>query len=347
LGSDLVLNQESESETESDSQNNNTEDSDDETHDETNHDSEDETNEEQHDSDEDGVEDEREKADEREMKADFDSEENELKVESTLKSGESKNKFEFKIEANERVEFEFKFKKEASNVESEISTRFEFRDLTEFLDNTSNPNNFVNGFDDSDSVLQIIDLHDLNWTLVYNEQTINNVTIYNIVVSATLGSMVIEFTFFISSSYTLYVDNATLLQPSSVKFNVEISNFPFSDSNSMLAVQLKMKHETETENDEKIEDETEDEAEGLSLADEQQIKFSNSSVDSFFSWITTYEADGVNKTIVVSPVTDDDDGVSKRKMYFNFVQAQKLFWDPKVGVTRATTSLYVPTNNAP
>ena len=66
----------------------------------------------------------------------------------------------------------------------------------------------------------------------------------------------------------------------------------------------------------------------------------------FLLWAKSYTADGVNKSIVVSPVTNDNNGEgTQAKMYFNFAQAKDIFWDPEVGVTRASSAAVIASSS--
>jgi hypothetical protein len=290
------------------------------------------------DADHDGIKDAQENAEERQLQHEFSKEEGKAKIESELKTGEKKNKFEFQLEAHEKVEFSFKFKSESSSADSQVEMKFEFRRLIEFLDNTTNPNNTLNAYDKLDTKVQELDFKTLTWKLDYNIVDISGSQVIKIVVNASQDSMLIQFTFFISPSYVNQSDY--VITPNAVKFNVEISNFPFMNENSLLASEVKMKHQFEKPEEKKVEDETEDHKDGLA-GEEQQLKFDNNSVGAYFSWAKTYLADGVNKTIIVSPVSSDSEEGSHAKMYFNFVHAVEYFWDPEVGVTRSTTSPYV------
>ena len=60
---------------------------------------------------------------------------------------------------------------------ADIPEQSEFRRLVEFVDNTTNPNNTVNGLDNMDTVVQKIDFQSLTWKMVYSSNTVDNQTV--------------------------------------------------------------------------------------------------------------------------------------------------------------------------
>ena len=154
--------------------------------------------------------------------------------------------------------------------------------------------------------------------------------------------MAITFTFLITTGI-VNQGNYTLT-PNAIKFNVEIQNFPFKDPNSLLATQVLIKNRVQNT---QIQNDTENHQKGYS-GQEHQLSFNNNTVGAFFSWSTTYLADGVNKTVFVSPMTtytggEGEDG-SYGSVYFIFAHAQDIFWDPQVGVTLASMTGILSTN---
>lgn len=283
------------------------------------------------DSNHNGVPDKTETENERQVQQDVNTQDGQAQIQSELKAGNQKNSFQFELQAKDRVEFSFHYKSEVNSSKTQVEMKFEFRRLVEFVDNTTNPTNLVNAFDSQDTVVQQIDFQSLTWHMYYSRSSVNNQNVYSIVVNATKGAMLVEFSFFVSSGFVN--QSNYMLTPNAVKFNLEIKNFPFRQSNSQLAAEVKIKNDVQNR---QIENETEDSKNGYS-GPQQQLAFNNNSVGAFFSWAKSYSADGVNKTIIVSPVTTDTTGEgTQAKMYFNFAQAKDIFWDPEVGVTLAS-----------
>ena len=90
-----------------------------------------------------------------------------------------------------------------------------------------------------------------------------------------------------------------------------------------------------------ISNNTEDHIDGLTHNNASEVNFGNGTTSGFFSWVDNYTVDGVNKTIVTSPaVSVDHEDSAYNQMYFSFAHGNNITWDPKIGVTRATTSIY-------
>ncbi len=285
------------------------------------------------DSNHNGIADSVEQENERQIQQDINTQDGSAQIQSQLKVGNVQNSFQFQLEAKDKVEFSFHFKSESSSSHTQVEMKFEIKNLIEFVDNTTNPSNVLNAYDSGDTLVQKINFESLTWNMAYTKNTISNQTVYNIVVNATQGSMVVTYSFFLTTGFVNHSNY--MLTPNAVKFNVEIKNFPFKDQNSLLASEVQIKNQIQNR---QIENDTEDHKAGLA-GPEQQLSFTNSSVGAFFSWAKSYLADGANKTVVVSPVTTEngDSGVYG-KMYFNFAHANDIFWDPSVGVTRSSSS---------
>lgn len=285
------------------------------------------------DSNHNGVSNSVEQENERQIQQDVNTQDGQAQIQSQLKVGGVQNQFQFQLEAKDQVQFSFHYAAESSSAHTEVSLKFEIKNLIEFVDNTTNPSNVLNGYDSNDTVVQKINFENLNWNMTYAKNTVQGQTVYNLVVSATQGTMVVSYSFFLTTGFVN--QSNYMLTPNAVKFNVDIKNFPYKDNKSLLASEVQIKNEIHNR---QVENDTEDHQAGLA-GPQQQLSFANSSVGAFFSWAKQYSADGVNKTVVVSPVTTENgDGGVYGKIYFNFAHAQNIAWDPSVGVTRSSSS---------
>ncbi len=285
------------------------------------------------DSNNNGISDSQEKSDARQVSTEVNAQNGEAQIQSQLRNGTQKNSFEFHLETGDNLQFSFDYKSQANSTRTEVQMKFEFRSLIEFIDNTSNPTNIVNAFDSKDQIVQQIQFNQLTWHMFSSTTAVGNNTVYNIIVNGTYGSMVVTFSFFVSTGF---VNEGTYtLTPNVVKFTVQIQNFPFKVSNSLLATQVQIKNQIQST---QIQTTTENHKDGFS-GQEHQLSFANNTIGAFFSWATSYLANGVNNTVIVSPVTtvQGEEGVYGR-MYFNFAHVNNILWDPQVGVTLASIS---------
>lgn len=279
---------------------------------------------------------------ERNVQSQVNTQNGEAQIQSEMQYGSIHNSFEFQLETHDQLQFSYNYKSSVNSTQTKVQMKFELRSLVEFIDNTSNPTNVLGALDAHDQIVQQINFHQIAWNMTYSKTTVSNQTIYNIVVNGSQGSMVITFTFLITTGI-VNQGNYTLT-PNAIKFNVEIQNFPFKDPNSLLATQVLIKNRVQNT---QVETNTENHQKGYS-GQEHQLAFNNNTVGAFFSWSTTYLADGVNKTVIVSPVTTTNNGEgedgSYGSVYFNFAHAQDIFWDPSVGVTLASMTGAISTS---
>lgn len=275
------------------------------------------------------------------MKYELDEEDGKLKVESELKFGENKNKFEFELEAEDRLKFKFNFKNETENSEASVEMEYELRQIVEFEDNSTSGVNTNGGYDDGETVYNTIDFQDLFWSLKAASENQGGNTLYNVNATTSFGSAKLVVSFYFSSGYI--TKDGVQFNPNSVKWDLIISNYTFSSNSSALAFEVDIQHESESNEEVDL---TEDEKEQLTKHDESGIVYNNNSINAFFTWANTYTVDGTDRQVVISDMADSDDGIdSSSKIYFNFEQGQEIYWDPKVGVTRESTSPYYSTSD--
>jgi hypothetical protein len=298
---------------------------------ETSSEPDDDEDEDEKDDDKDGIDDEVEVKEERELEVELSD--HEAKIKSELKSGDNKNKIEVEIKSENEFEIDFRYKTESTQIEEDLRIFIEFKSLIEFVDNTTNVNNTVGGYDNSDTTVKEINFEDISWVLDMVTSDQAGQTLYTINVTGIHDGATITFLFYFATNFVV-IDDSTLLQPTAAKFDLIIENYSYDSSDSQLALLSKLKSKLESED--KHED-TEDEEDGVSKHKETGLNFGDTDFLGFFTWVDEVTVDGVNESIVSSPVLDDDEDISNHKVYFSFPQGNKIVWDPKVGVSRDTT----------
>jgi hypothetical protein len=298
---------------------------------ETSSEPDDDEDEDEKDDDKDGIDDEVEVKEERELEVELSD--HEAKIKSELKSGDNKNKIEVEIKSENEFEIDFRYKTESTQIEEDLRIFIEFKSLIEFVDDTTNVNNTVGGYDNSDTTVKEINFEDISWVLDMVTSDQAGQTLYTINVTGIHDGATITFLFYFATNFVV-IDDSTLLQPTAAKFDLIIENYSYDSSDSQLALLSKLKSKLESED--KHED-TEDEEDGVSKHKETGLNFGDTDFLGFFTWVDEVTVDGVNESIVSSPVLDDDEDISNHKVYFSFPQGNKIVWDPKVGVSRDTT----------
>ena len=290
-----------------------------------------------------GISDQQEHQDERQIQTEFDQEGNQLQIQSEGHINGSSNHIQIEISASEGLKVNFEFSgKTVNQSESELKIGLETRRVYEFIDNISS--GLPNGFDSNDTLLKTFDLRNAVWNLEFSNFTVSNVTAWSINASTQLTNYSsLEFQFIFTGGF-LALDNNNTLAPNALKYSVLISNYTYSDPSAQLALEMTLRSGTNRSGfeSEHINHETEDHMEGLTHDKESSVNFGNGSSTGFFSWIDSYLVDGVNESVVTSPsLTLDGEDHSQNIMVFSFAHGSDISWDPKVGVTRATSSSYV------
>lgn len=306
------------------------EDTDDESKTEDEEEEDDETKTEDEEDDEDEKE-EKENAHERELK--IEQSDKEFKVESELKNGENKDKIEIEFKVEDKAEIKLKYKSKSADLEAKFKYRVSFEKIVEYYDPDQT------GFNEDRDVLSEYKFKE--WDAIqYDESTVNGVVVYTINATTADGVFTLILKF---STAVLALGDATLT-PNSVKIDVIINNYEYTQTDSSLAVKAKIKTESKLE----IEDESVEESEGI-VEGETQVGVGLLSAG-FFSWANTAIADGLtidvlSSTLEESTHEDDDleENETSKKLYFSFIttNANNIVWDPKVGVISESTQQLV------
>lgn len=264
-----------------------------------------------------------------ERQVEMEKENKKFKIQSELKNGASKDKFEitFDVDSSDKAEIEIKYKTESGSNETSLKYRVEMEQIVEYVDSGA-----ADGYQVGEEV-STYTIGQKGWdNLVYDYTN----QVHTIV--ATTSDGVFKIVLKLSEVITP-LDNATLT-PNSLKIDIEMNNFPYTQSNSSLAIVTKIKSSAAS----KVEDDTEEETVGFG-SDEKEVRLNTTAASGFFSWVEHAMADGKLIDVLSSPLsqaTDDEDleeSESSTKLVFSFnaVNATKIVWDPKIGVTSEAT----------
>jgi hypothetical protein len=295
-----------------------TEDGSDETDDEDGDETKDEDDE-----DDEAEQDEIESAYEREIEIEV--EEKKVQLKSQLKFGDTKDKIEIEFTIEEEAEVKFKYYTETADLETKLKFRVEFERIYEYIDTGDA------GYQ-NESVITDYEFEEGGWNPIGYE-LVNNNTLH--VITAVTADGVFTLVLMITDSL-VQLDNNSTLTPNAIKIDVYINGFDYNSTESSLALVSKLKTEQESE----VNEDTDDENNGFSN-DEAELSMNSTEVSGFFSWIKTADADGSVIDVLSSLVVDDDEddqldaGETSSRIVFSFitVNAQKIVWDPKLGVT--------------
>ncbi|MFW9824256.1 MAG: hypothetical protein ACFFE4_15040, partial [Candidatus Thorarchaeota archaeon] len=125
----------------------------------------------------------------------------------------------------------------------------------------------------------------------------------------------------------VYVDD-TLISPTQVKIDIEITDFNYTEPNSQLALQTKLWSETVGYEEREL---TEDEKEGYA-SDEKEVYIHNNAYTGIFSWKETALIDGVELPVLTSREIIGGELEHIEKLYICYPRGNHIYHDPKIGI---------------
>ncbi|QEE17351.1 hypothetical protein DSAG12_03184 [Promethearchaeum syntrophicum] len=287
--------------------------------------------EEDEDHDDDGIDDEYEDENEREISIEYSD--NEIQIESQLKNGDTKDEFQIKVEAGDdlgiKLEYESEITNETEVTEMELEFKVVFKSVIEFID--LDENGIYNS--DNDTEIQEYKIDTFN-PIEYKPITqADNSTLHYLNISTA------DY-YFTAHLYVAgeFMDlDTTILTPTEVKIDIEISNFPYLNDSSQLAVYTKLETDYEIEED----DETEDEENGY-VENESGITTSTNGFMADFTWAETALIDGTVMNVSTTPIETDDIDSDSDKMYIVYPRGTHIYHDPKIGMVGILTEAPTP-----
>jgi len=273
------------------------------------------------DDDEDGVEDEFEELNKRNVSIEIEAEQ--IQIESSLRNGDVKDEIQLKITNNsEGLSIEVSYESEitSGNITIfELEFGITFRKLIEFVDINDN-DLFDPLIDDTIREFDLIDFQKVKYTQI---NITTDTTLHYFVVNTTDG----VFAAHIYLSEEFYIVNGTLITPVQSKLDIEISEFPYLNSSSQLALYTSL----ESENDYYDEDETEDEIREYATNEKGVVSEMNN-ITGFFTWKDNATINGISKKVLTSDLDIDDYDGDEQKLYLIYPRGSHIYHDPKLGI---------------
>jgi len=199
----------------------------------------------------------------------------------------------------------------------ELECEVIFRGLYEFVDLNDN------GVYDHE-IDQFIEDYGINsfQPIVYTPLNIsNNNTLHYVLLNTTDGVFATHI-YFVEE---FVVVNDTLITPTQVKIDIEITNYNYNDDSSQLALYTKLRAEEYYEEKE----ETEDEKNGYAT-EEKEVSIKSGAYLGIFSWKETAIVDGVEMDVLTSILYKEEDQY-RQKLFINYPRGNHIYHDPKIG----------------
>jgi len=278
---------------------------------------ENEDEEEDEDTDDDSIDDETEERNRRETETEI--EDYSIQVKTELKNGENKDEIKIKFSVDDNPKFKLEYSSEAGDLEYELEFTIKFKSITEYNDLDSN-GMYNKSVDEKVQEYRFEDIEFL--PIQYSTIENTNITKFN----ATTVDGVFSLVFYVSGEFALI--DGSLVAPTEMKIDIGIHNFPYLNETSRLALYTKLESESEYEYDE----ETDDETEGFS-SEEVEVEVTTGEFTGFFSWSEIVVVDGIDQSVLASPIGNDDIDDNEQKIYLNYPHGIHIIHDPKIGVT--------------
>ncbi len=261
---------------------------------------------------------------------------NEIQIDSIRRTDNNKDRIRINIGYNEDgISISFAYR---SNLEAppEFTFSIVFQEIIEFIDSEEEKNgiydpevdqkiqNFsIGNFQPANyTILSISDESSLHY---FKISTINNTFTTHIYLAE-------EFT----------IVNDSLITPTQLKIDIEISNFDYINTSSNLALYTKLESETNYEHIEKTEDETNGYAEN-----EQGVITSFEGKTGYLTWKRFATIDENTHEIPISDITLDNHDEYEQKIYLNYQHGDHIYHDPKVGIEDLLIALTEPISPIP
>ena len=247
--------------------------------------------------------------------------ENQAQISSHIKSSAVEKEFKAQMETSHGVRLKVEFDSETANMSRELELEATFAKVVEFTDSSGT-------LTTSSTVLQTVDLEQLTYSRVSaNQVTVGGVQGYQLATQGVQGN----FTFkVVASTFPSSINiNSTSLSPSALKIVLGINNYPYKQTDSLLALQVN------TESDRSI-DVSETES-------QHAVKSLDSTLgeQAVFSWNGPLTVDGKSASVKVSATSQSDEQKSLNIVY---PHGNSIVHDPMLGVFLVGVPFYAQTN---
>ncbi|MFW6117588.1 MAG: hypothetical protein ACOC6G_03290 [Thermoproteota archaeon] len=262
------------------------------------------------DDDQDGVDDEKEEQEKRELE--IESSDGTAKVESKMEREGMENEFEIYLSSEEGVSIELKYEnetdQESEETEVELNLRVQFLTLVEYTDEDGSDT-----LTENDTVINEMGLTDLS----YNPPQVTPVvsedgeTGYGFE-TVSQGNFAFNITAVFFPTYA--VVDSSLVTPTETKITISITDYPFEQEDSLLALQVNADSKME------IDKETE--------TTDSEVKVTSDTANGYFSWVKWVMVDGENRTVTHSFTMSEEETL----INLCYPQGTNIIHDPKLGI---------------
>ena len=223
-------------------------------------------------------------------------------------------------EEAEGEEIDLQYENDCELIQHKLKFEVWFRGLIEFVDKNDND---ILDFD----IDEIIEDYGFNsfQQVEYSLTSISNDSSLHYILLNTTDGVFATHIYFVEEF--VYVDE-TLISPTQVKIDIEITNFNYTNPNSQLALHIKLWSEAIGYEER---EETKDEKDGYAN-EEKEVYIHNEEFTGIFSWKEIALIDGVEMPVLTKRIVEGGEYEHLEKLYISYPRGNHIYHDPKIGI---------------
>ncbi len=278
------------------------------------------------DTDDDGVDDDLEAENKRVVEVSADG--SGFTIHSKRESQAREDELEITVNVASNLKIALHYNAESDSTEFELEFDIVFYKLVEYVD--ANANGIYDPL--TDSKVQEIALTSFSAPSHTTETAADGTTIH--VLTAKTTDNVFEIQLRVLEQFN--VMNGSMVTPGEGKIDIKITNFPYNQGGSDLALYVRLESQSEYE----AESITDDESNGYS-SEEAGVETSETGFAGFFTWAESAMIDGVAKPVKASVLAQDEIEPEEHMLYLCYPRGTNIIHDPKIGVEGITTPVSI------
>lgn len=248
---------------------------------------------------------------EAEREIDIEVDDDSATIKSVIKNSQDKDDFTIDISLINELRIHTLYKSRAADTKVNLEFQVRLYSLFEFVDNDGD-----GGYnEDSDSILQELELESFNPIVYRNESA------HILEIESTDGIFLVRI--YAVEGFTDI--NGSIIDPAEIKVDFEIHDFPFTESNSLLGLQIYFQTNAQYHFEEKSHGE-EDEF----RQNETEIALEDQDFTGFFAWNNEANIDGVLQAVNSTNILPNG---NDKKLILIYPHGMDIVHDPIFGLT--------------
>lgn len=257
----------------------------------------------------------------------LDGDSNQTRIRSQYRKNLTEESFEVLLTTDDALLFSLSFIPNLNATANQPHFQLLIEKIIEYQDLNTNGR-----YDKNDLTVSSVSLSDLDFTdISYSNTTTPEGSVMYTIETHSSDKLFALIIYVVSNETSL---NNNFLTPQEIKFDFIISEYPFTNQTTQLALVTRMT----TRHQYMIQEKTSN-GNQVSPVNERELNVSSQDHSGFYSWVKMVNVDNdtypVNVTIFSETAinsTSDEEPVSQTEIIFSYPQGEKIVHDPKIGV---------------